>query len=281
MFEKTNDKISKGTALITGGSSGIGAIYADRLAKRGYELILVARRRERLNSLAKRISNDTGRSVEVIVADLTDKADQARIEHVLHTDARITLLVNNAGVIAPTPLLSSDIDTLDRMIELNVTAVVRLTCAILPAFVKRGGGAIINLSSVTAIMPEVLNGVYDGTKAFVLAFSLAVHKEFAKSNIRVQAVLPGLTTTDLWNTAGTPLDQKPSEMLMKPDDVVDAALAGFDQGELVTIPSLPDIADWEAYEAARQNLFPKLSLNSPATRYALAAVNSIGKQMKV
>ena len=185
MFEKTKNKTSKGTALITGASSGIGAIYADRLAKRGHELILVARSQGRLDSLAKRITRETGRSVEVIVADLTNKADQARIEHVLHTDARITLLVNNAGVIAPTPLLSSDIDRLDRMIELNVTALVRLTYAILPAFVKRGGGAIINLSSVTAIMPEVLNGVYDGTKAFVLAFSLSVHKEFAKSNIRV------------------------------------------------------------------------------------------------
>ena len=109
---------------------------------------------------------------------------------------------------------------------------MRLTYAILPAFVKRGGDEIINLSSVTAIMPEVLNGVYDGTNAFVLAFSLALHKEFAGSNIRVQAVLPGLTTTDLWNTAGTPLDQKPSEMLMKPDDLVDAALAAFDKREL-------------------------------------------------
>ncbi|HEY4048089.1 MAG TPA: SDR family NAD(P)-dependent oxidoreductase, partial [Acidobacteriaceae bacterium] len=138
-------------------------------------------------------------------------------------------------------------------------------------------GEIINLSSVTAIMPEVLNGVYDGTKAFVLAFSLALHREFAGSNIRVQAVLPGLTTTDFWNTAGTPLDQ-PSELLMKPDDVVDAALAGFDQGELVTIPSLPDIADWEAYEAARQNLFPKLSLISPAAHYGVAALNSFGSR---
>jgi hypothetical protein len=201
MFEKTKNKTSQGTALITGASGGIGAIYADRLAKRGHELILVARSRERLDSLAKRITNDTGRSVEVIAANLTDNVDQARTEHVLHTDARITLLVNNAGVIAPTPLLSSDIDRLDGMVELNVTALVRLTYAILPAFVKRGGGEIINLSSVTAIMPEVLNGVYDGTKAFVLAFSLALHREFAGSNIRVQPVLPGLTTTDFWNTA--------------------------------------------------------------------------------
>jgi short-subunit dehydrogenase len=103
----------------------------------------------------------------------------------------------------------------------------------------------------------VLNGVYAGTKAFVLAFSLSLHKEFAPSKIRVQAVLPGATATDFWDLAGTPLERVPHELVMTVDELVDAALAGFDQGELVTIPSLPDIADWEAYDAARQHLIPK------------------------
>jgi short-subunit dehydrogenase len=268
----------KGTALITGASSGIDAIYADRLARRGHELILVARNRERLEARAKRITDDTGRSVEVIVAYLNNKADQARVENVLRTNASITILVNNAGVSARTPLLDSDIDKLDRMIDLNVNALVRLTHAIVPAFIKRGGGAIINISSVLGIVPELLNGVYGGTKAFVLAFSLSLHKEFANSNIRVQAVLPGATATDFWNVAGTSLEQVPSGMEMKADDMVDAALAGFDQGELVTIPSLPDIADWEAFEAARQNMMPKLSLSSPAERYCVAPLNPIGSK---
>ena len=156
------------------------------------------------------------------------------------------------------------------MIDLNVTALVHLTYAALPAFIKRGGGAIV-IASIVGIAPELLNGVYGGPKAFVLAFSRALHKEFADLHIRVQVVLPGATATDFWETAGTPLDRVPTEMVMRADEIVDAALAGFDEGELITIPSLPDIADWEAYETARQNLIPKLSRSSPAARYRLDA----------
>src|SRR5262249_36619883 len=192
---------SKGTALITGASSGFGAIYADRLARHDYDLILVARNRHRLDMLARRITEDTGRFVAAIAADLNNQADLARVEQVLRTDANITLLVNNAGVGAPVPLLGADIDQMARMIDLNVTALVRLTYAVLPAFVKRGTGAIINIGSVLGIAPELLNGVYGGTKAFVLAFSLSLHREFAESNIRVQAVLPGATATAFWDLA--------------------------------------------------------------------------------
>jgi short-subunit dehydrogenase len=176
---------------------------------------------------------------------------------------------------ASAPLVDSDIDKMDRMIDLNVTALVRLTYAILPAFLKRGGGTIINLASIVGIAPEVLNGVYGGTKAFVLAFSLSLHKELAKRGIRVQVVLPGATATDFWVIAGTPLEQLPSQIVMNAEDLVDAAIAGLDQGELVTIPSLPDIADWDAYEAARQNMLPKLSLGSPAPRYGVPVLNPV------
>lgn len=261
----------KSTALITGASSGIGSIYADRFARRGHDLILVARNRERLNALAARVTHDTDRSVEVVVADLNNKADLARVEQLLRTDSSITALVNNAGIGAPVPFLDADIDQMGRMIDLNVTALVRLTYAIMPAFVKRGSGTIINLASVVGIAPELLNSVYGGTKAFVLAFSLSLYKEFANSKIRIQAVLPGATATDFWEIAGTPIEQVPSHIIMKADDMVDAAIAGLDLGELVTIPSLPDITDWEAYEAARQNMIPKLSLRSPAVRYSVTA----------
>ena len=257
---------SKGKAVITGASSGIGAIVADRLAKRGHDLILVARSRERLEALATRLRSETGRSIDVIVADLNDRSDLARTEEVLHSDTSITVLVNNAGVIAPTRLLDADVDRLEAMIDLNVTALVRLTYAALPGFLKRGGGAIINIGSAAAIVPQLFNGVYNGTKAFILAFSRSLHKEFAEKNIRVQVVLPGMTATGFWGKAGISLQQLPSEMVMKADEVVDAALAGFDQGEFITIPSLPDLADWEAYETARQNLVAKLSLSSPAAR---------------
>ena len=260
----------KGTALVTGASSGIGRIYADRLARRGHDLILVARNRERLDELAKRLTRETGRSVEIVGANLTEKADLARVEKILRSDATITMLVNNAGVGATGPLLESDVDAMEQMIALNVVASTRLTYAVVPAFVRQGGGAIINMASIVGLAPEVLNGVYGASKAFVLALSLSLHKELAENNIRVQAVLAGATETDFWETAGTPIDQLPSKIPMKADAMVDAAFAGFDQGELITIPSLPDVADWEMYEAARQRMIPVLSLSTPAARYRTA-----------
>ena len=182
---------TKGTALITGASAGIGAIYADRLAKRGYDLILVARNGDRLAALARRLKSETGRSVETITADLNDKADLARIETTLRTDANITLLVNNAGVGAAAPLLGSDVEKMEEMIRLNVTALTRLTYAAAPGFVARAGGTIINIASIVAVSPETLNGVYGGSKAFVLAFSQSLQHELGPKGIRVQAVLPG------------------------------------------------------------------------------------------
>ncbi len=260
----------KGIAVVTGASSGIGAIYADRLAHRGYDLILIARSKRKLDEVAKRIAGTTGRAVNVIAADLNDKADLGRIEMLLATDPGIAMLVNNAGVGALAPLLQSDVDTMEEMIELNVTALTRLTYAVVPAFVARGGGTIINISSAVAIAPEILNGVYGGTKAFVLAFSLSLHKEIADKKVRIQAVLPGATATNFWDAAGGSVGQLPDKMVMRSDDLVDAALAGFDQGELVTIPSLPYAADWNAYEAARQKLIPNLSLDTLPARYRAA-----------
>jgi short-subunit dehydrogenase len=260
---------STGTALITGASSGIGAVYADRLARRGYDLILVARNRERLDALATRLMEETGRSVKVIVADLNHRMDLAKVERVLRTNDAISVLVNNAGFGSTASLLDADVDTMARMIDVNVTALVRLTYAIVPALVKRGGGTIVNIASAMAIWPELLNGVYGGTKAFIHAFSLSLHKEFAESKIRVQVVLPGGTATGFWDVAGTPLETFPREMIMSAEDLVDAALSGLDLGELVTIPSLPDIAEWNAYEEARQQMMPKLSRSLPAERYGV------------
>jgi short-subunit dehydrogenase len=262
---------SKGTALITGASSGIGAVYADRLAKRGYDLILVARNRERLTALATKLEAATGRSVETVPADLNDKSDLARIETVLKTDARITLLVNNAGVGGAGPLLASDVDKMDDMIQLNVRALTRLTYAVAPAFVARGGGTIINIASIVAISPETLNGVYGGTKAFVLAFSQSLQHELAGKGVRVQAVLPGATATEFWDIAGLPVHNLPQSIVMTAEDLVDASLAGFDQGEVVTIPSLPDKAEWDTYETARRAMSGRLSSATPAARYGIPA----------
>lgn len=256
-----------GTALITGASSGIGAIYAERLARRGHDLILVARNRSRLDALAKRLSDETGRSVEVLVADLADRADLARVEDVLRSDASISLLVNNAGVGVTRPLLESNVDALEDLLTLNVNVLTRLTYAAVPGFVARGGGTLINIASIVAIAPEVLNGVYGGSKAFVLAFSQSLRHELAEKNVTVQVVLPGATATDFWGIAGTPLEHLPGAIVMSAEDMVDAALSGLDQGEFVTIPALPEIADFNEYEAARQRLLPNLSRSEPAARY--------------
>src|SRR3712207_2022586 len=174
----------KGIAVVTGASSGIGAIYADRLARRGYDLILVARSQKKLGEVAERVSRATGRSVGTMPADLNHKPDLKRVETLLSSDAGITMLVNNAGVGAVAPLLESDVDEMEAMIELNVTALTRLTYAVVPGFVARGGGTIINISSAVAIAPEILNGVYGGTKAFVLALNLSLHKELADKKDR-------------------------------------------------------------------------------------------------
>ena len=193
---------SLGTALVTGASSGIGAVYADRLAKRGYDLILVARNGEKLKSLAARLTSETGRSVKVIPADLGDKAALAKVEAVLRDDPSITMLVNNAGTASLAPLVDSDVDQMEAMITLNVTALTRLTYAAAPAFVARGKGAIINISSAVAIAVENLNGVYSASKSYVLSFGHSLQKDLAEKGVRIQTVLPAATATEFWDVAG-------------------------------------------------------------------------------
>lgn len=256
-----------GTALITGASTGIGAIYADRLAKRGYDLILVARDQFKLEGVADRIKAEYQVNVEVIAEDLTVKSDLARIEQRLRSDSHITLLVNNAGLGATTPLVDSNLDELETMITLNVTALTRLSGAAVPGYVARGKGAIINIASIVALAPDLLNGAYSGSKAYVVNFTQSMHHELANKGIQVQAVLPGAIDTPFWDKSGLPVQHLPSQIVMQPDALVDAALAGFDAGELITIPSLPDVAQWEALEAARLQLKPNLSRTTPASRY--------------
>ncbi|TCC09396.1 SDR family oxidoreductase [Kosakonia quasisacchari] len=263
----------KGTAVITGASTGIGAIYANRLARMGYDLIIVARNHNRLNQMASHITADTARNVEAVAADLNDAQQLRALEAKLREDASITLLVNNAGVGTHTPLLSSDVDQMEAMINLNVTALTRLTYAVVPGFVARGAGAIINISSIVGIAPELLNGVYGGTKAFVLAFSQSLHHELAEKGIQIQAVLPGATATPFWDNGGLPLEQLDKSIVMSAYDLVDAALVGFAQGELVTIPSLHNDADWQAMEQHRQAMLPNLSSNVPAERYRPATTH--------
>jgi short-subunit dehydrogenase len=272
---------TQGTALITGASSGIGAVYADRLARRGYDLVLVARNGERLRALADRLVTQTGRKVETLAADLTDAKDLARVEAVLRTNAGITLLVNNAGVGATAPLLASDIDKMEDMIALNVNVLTRLTYAAVPAFVARGAGTLVNIASIVAVSPETLNGVYGASTKALLALSQSLQHELAGKGVRVQAVLPGATATEFWGIAGLPVQHLPSEIVMTAEDMVDAALAGLDLGEQVTIPSLPSQDEWNAFEAARRAMSGRLSSTRPAARYGVSVGVGVGAGVAV
>jgi short-subunit dehydrogenase len=260
-----------GTALITGASAGIGAVYADRLAMRGHDLILVARNEERLMSLSARLTSKTGRTVTVLRSDLNDKADLANVETVLRGDPTITMLVNNAGVASIAPLVEADVDKMERMIALNITAVTRLTYAAAPQFLARGAGTIINIASVVGVSPETLNGVYGGTKAYVIALSHSLQHELAAKGVRIQAVLPGATATELWAKAGLPYQNLPPSIVMSPEDVVDAALVGLDQNELVTIPGLHDEAEWTRFEEARRAISTRFGNSVPAPRYRIGS----------
>jgi short-subunit dehydrogenase len=262
-----NTKTTPGKALITGASAGIGATYADRLAARGYDLILVARDAARLDKVAADLKARHGVQVEVLPADLTDRNELLRVEQRLRGDDGIAMLVNNAGMAVQGKLIDADIDSYTTMIELNVISVTRLAAAAAASFGKRGSGVIVNLASVLALAPELFNGAYSGTKAYVLNLSQSMQAELAPLGVRVQAVLPGATRTEIWDRSGGSVSQLPPEMLMEVEDMVDAALAGLDLGEAVTIPSLPEVADWNAFNAARQALAPNLSRNEPAARY--------------
>ena len=256
-----------GTALITGASTGIGATYADRLARRGYDLILVARNVSLLEKLAAGLAAATGVNIRVLPADLTVEADLGKVERTLRDDPAITLLVNNAGAATLGALATADIERLDRDIQLNVVAPTRLSRAALPGFVSRNRGGLINISSVMSQMIQPGNSVYGATKAYVLHFSEVLALEVAGSAVRVQVVLPGATGTALWNGSGVELKDLPPDIVMNVEEMVDAALAGFDQGEGITIPSLPDARDWQRLLSAREDLQPNLSRKHAAPRY--------------
>lgn len=257
--------MTKGTFLITGASDGIGAVYADRLARRGHDLILVARRADKLAALAQKLEAETGVTVETLSADLSTPDGLASVEARLRSDGAITGLVNNAGIAGETSLVDADAAYLTGMINLNILAVTRLTAAIAPRLTALGGGTIINITSVTALMPDGFTAVYPASKAFVLAFTEALQVELGSKGVRVQAVLPGITRTAIWEEEQ--LANIPAEMVMEVNAMVDAAFAGLDLGETITIPSLPDMADLDAYLAARAALRSDLSRATPAARY--------------
>ena len=255
------------TVLITGASSGIGAVYADRFARRGHDLVLVARDQPRMQALATRLRAETGVSIDILAADLTNPADLATVENRLREDDRIGVLINNAGAVAPGGFADPDLDTLDRLIRLNITAVTRLAGAVAPRFAARKDGAIVNISSILALIPEFTLGIYGATKSYVLTLSQSLQSELGSSGVYVQAVLPAATRTEIWERSGRSIDDL--QVVMGVDELVDAALVGFDRREPITIPSLPDARQWDAFNGARQAMLPNLSQLHAAERYRL------------
>jgi short-subunit dehydrogenase len=264
----SNDK-SQGAALITGASAGIGATYADRLARRGYDLVLVARDAARLEDLAAKLRAEAGVKVEVLRADLTDKTDVAKVAARLANDDTINLLINNAGVAAEGTFLTQDADLLGRLIELNVVAVTQLANAAAKAFAARGSGTVVNVGSVVGLVPEYGSVAYGATKAFVLYLTQGLNHEIGPAGVKFQAVLPGATRTEIWERSGRKVEDLDPARTMDVDELVDAALEGLDQAELVSIPSLLDPAEWDAFQTARLAMAPNLSNAHPAPRYGV------------
>ncbi|WDI95636.1 SDR family NAD(P)-dependent oxidoreductase [Xanthomonas campestris] len=257
------------TVLITGASTGIGATYAERFAQRGHNLVLVARDKTRLQALAERLQQAHGVNVDVLPADLTERADLATVEARLRTDTSIGILINNAGIAQSGGFVDQDVDTIERLITLNITALTRLAHAIAPRLAQAGEGAIVNIGSVVGLAPEYSMSVYGASKAFVLFLSQGLHVELGAKGVYVQAVLPATTRTEIWERIGVNVDSLPE--VMEVGELVDAALVGYDRRELVTIPPLHVAARWDALDGARQGLLSDLRQANAAERYRTAS----------
>ncbi|POA50044.1 SDR family oxidoreductase [Pseudomonas sp. MPR-ANC1] len=253
------------TVLITGASTGIGAIYAERFAQRGHDLVLVARDQARLDELAARLRSGYDVAVDVIPADLTQLGDLRTVESRLRDDERIGILVNNAGAGLSGNFVEQSTDSIAQLVALNTTALVRLASAIAPRLAKAGDGAIINIGSVVGLAPELGMTVYGATKAFVLFLSQGLSLELSPRGVYVQAVLPAATRTEIWDRSG--IDINTLSEIMEVDDLVDAALVGFDLREPVTIPPLHEAERWDVLQGARQGLIGQIRQSAVAQRY--------------
>jgi len=253
------------TVLITGASSGIGTVYAERFARRGHDLVLVARDKGRLDALAERLRHDTGVAIDVLPADLTQRSDLATVEARLRDDACIGILINNAGIAQSGGFTEQSADSIEQLITLNTLALTRLAAAVAPRLANAGEGAIINIGSVVGLAPEFGMSVYGAAKAFVLFLSQGLSLELTPKGVYVQAVLPAATRTEIWERAG--IDINTLSEVMDVGELVDAALVGFDRREPVTIPPLHVAERWNTLDASRQGLLSDIRQAQAAERY--------------
>ncbi|MCU9925340.1 SDR family NAD(P)-dependent oxidoreductase [Aeromonas caviae] len=253
------------TVFITGASSGIGATYAERFARRGHDLVLVARNKSRLDVLAMRLREQHQIAVEVLQADLTNPVDLPILEERLRSDTQIGILINNAGMPQSGRFLDQSPEAIETQIALNITALTRLAAAIAPRLAQSGTGSIVNIGSVVGFSPEFGVSIYGATKAYVLFLSQGLAHELSPQGVYVQAVLPAATRTEIWEHAG--VDVNTLSEVMEVGELVDAALVGFDRRELVTIPPLHVAERWTVLDEARQGLMSDLRQAHAAERY--------------
>lgn len=253
------------TALVTGASSGIGAVYAERFARRGHDLVLVARDRQRLDVLAARLRETHQVAVDVLQADLTQPGDLAAVEQRLREDTRIGTLINNAGMALAGGFVQQGSKAIEQLVSLNALAPTRLAAAIAPRLAQAGAGAIVNIGSVVGLAPEFGMTVYGASKAYLLFLSQGLSAELGPRGVYVQAVLPATTRTEIWQRVGVDVNTLPE--VMDAEELVDAALIGFDRREAVTIPPLHVAGRWDALDGARQALLGDLRQAHAAERY--------------
>jgi short-subunit dehydrogenase len=256
-----------GTAVVTGASSGLGEVFAERLARRGYDLKLVARRKERLDALADKLRNKYGIKVTNLIADLGSATDLENVVNDLREDKSITLLINNAGTSTLSSITTASVAKQKAMIDVNITALMLLSNAVLPRFVEKNEGILINIASVLGFYSLPISAVYSGTKGFVVQYTIGLQEELKGTNVRVQLVNPATTATEIWEVGGVPLSALDQSTIMTTEDCVDAALSGLDKGELITHPSVNDQKLIDAYEDARIKLFKGSQSGQPAERY--------------
>lgn len=225
-------------ALVTGASAGIGLAFAEALAKRGYDLWLVARRAARLRALAERLAATYSIRANVLVRDLCDTTQLCDVEALLQNEATIELLVNNAGFGTTGTFSELDLEREMAEIELNVLALVRLTHAILPRLVAKQHGGVINVSSIAGFQCGPYNAVYAASKAFVTSFSEALAAELHDTNLCVQALCPGFTRTEFHEFARWNVDNVPSQAWLSAQEVVEASLRAYARRQVLCVPGL-------------------------------------------
>ena len=253
-------------ALITGASAGIGKSYAEHLARTGHDLVIVARREDRLQALAAELGAATGSDVEVLAADLGSDDGIATVAARIEAGG-IDMLVNNAGYAVRGQVAELDPQALEQMLKVNVVALSRLSSTAMKTMVAAGRGTIINVSSGTVFMQIPGNAGYGSSKNYVMAFTRHMQVEAEGTGVRVQLLIPGVIATDFHDVAGNDLSNFPPERVMQADDLVVASLRALELDEPVCIPSLPEVRDWDNYRAAEGLVAKNVSRDHPAARY--------------